>query len=282
MDGFALTYKLNGMSPLTIEHHQHKLLRFAQYLDDQQLTHIDTAVIRGFLGHVRDTYSLSPLTVERYLVALKAFWRWAIEEGYADSNPTTKVRLARPPQKLVRGLSPEQTKVLLNALADEKPRDKAIVLILLDTGIRVSELVNVKIEDVDMQRGVIRIMGKGSKERLVRMGLKTQKALWRYLALRKNDSPWLWINQYGGRLLSNGVQQMMRKLGRRIGVPELHPHLLRHTFAISFLRNGANTFECQYTLGHSTLEMTRRYTQALNFEDVFKRHQTASPVDNIR
>jgi len=163
--------------------------------------------------------------------------------------------------------------------SQESARNKAIILILLDCGIRVSELANLKIDDVDMKRGVIIVMGKGSKQRLARLGLKTQKALWNYMVYRKNTSPWLWINRNGKRLTATGVQQMIRELGCKIGI-RLHPHLLRHTFAISFLRNGANTFECQYALGHSSLEMTRRYCQALSFDDVFKRHELASPVDN--
>jgi len=163
--------------------------------------------------------------------------------------------------------------------SQESARNKAIILILLDCGIRVSELANLKIDDVDMKRGVIIVMGKGSKQRLARLGLKTQKALWNYMVYRKNTSPWLWINRNGKRLTATGVQQMIRELGWKVGI-RLHPHLLRHTFAISFLRNGANTFECQYALGHSSLEMTRRYCQALSFDDVFRRHELASPVDN--
>ena len=153
------------------------------------------------------------------------------------------------------------------------------MFVLLDCGLRVSEVANLRIGDIDLSQRILTVMGKGSKQRLARMGLKTQKALWRYVMLRGSSSPWLWVNQRGDRLTANGIQQMIRELGKRIGV-RLHPHLLRHTFAISFLRNGANTFECQYALGHSSLEMTRRYCQALNFDVVFKRHQIASPVDN--
>lgn len=111
------------------------------------------------------------------------------------------------------------------------------------------------------------------------MGLNTQKALWKCIMLRESSSHWLWLNQHGDRLSANGIQQMIRKVGRKLGIT-LHPHLLRHTFAINFIRNGANTFECQYALGHSSLDMTRRCCQALDFEDVFKRHEVASPVDN--
>ena len=234
------------------------------------------------MGYIRGTYNLDAATVQRYLITLKAFWRWAVDEGFVTENPTARIKLGRPQHKVIRGLPLEQIKVLLNSLRDKSPEDtrnKAIVLMLLDCGLRVSEFANLRLEDVDLSRGVIVVMGKGSKQRLARIGLKTQKALWRYIVLRESSLPWLWLNQRGDRLTGNGIQQMIRKLGRRLGIP-LHPHLLRHTFAISFLRNGANAFECQYALGHSTLEMTRCYCQALNFDDVFRRHELASPVDN--
>ena len=234
------------------------------------------------MGYVRDEYKLDASTVNRYLISLKAFFRWAVEEGLIDENPTARIKLGKPQQKIVKGLHPDKMKELLNGLSDktlEGIRNKAIVLVLLDCGLRVSELVNLKLEDADISHGVLTVMGNGSKQRLARMGLKTQKALWRYLMLRKSSLTWLWINECGERLTTSGIQQMVRKLGRKLGI-RLYPHLLRHTFAISFLRNGANTFECQYALGHSSLAMTRHYTQALGFEDVFKKHQMASPVDN--
>lgn len=200
-------------------------------------------MIRSFLGHVRDTYNLDASTVQRYLVTLKAFWRWAIDEGLATDNPTSRIKLGRPQQKVIRGLSPEQIKVLVNSQDSRHldcARNMAIVLVLLDCGLRVSEVANLKIEDVDLNRGILLIIGKGSKQRLARMGLKTQKALWKYMMLRDNSGLWLWVNQRGDRLTPNGIQQMVRKIDKKLHIP-LHPHLLRHTFAISFLRNGANT-----------------------------------------
>ncbi len=275
------------MSHLTIDHHEHRIRLFIGYLKDQKcsldIRSITVHHIRGFLGHMRESRNLEQSTVQRYLVALKAFWRWCIQEGFTEDNPTATIKLGRPAQKVVKGLSPEQLKTLLNNLKDRKhedARNKAIVLILVDCGLRVSELANLTIDDIDFERGLIQVMGKGSKQRLARMGLKTQKAVWKYLMMRgRTGSIWLWLNPMGEQLTANGVQQMIRNLGKDLGF-RLYPHLLRHTFAISFLRNGANAFECQYSLGHSSLEMTRRYCQALSFEDVFRRHQMASPVDN--
>ena len=244
--------------------------------------YISANVIRSFLSFIRDSYHLDSSTLHRYLITLKVFFKWAIDEGFATENPTTNIKLGRPTQKIVKGLPPDKVTELLNNLTDgnlEQVRNKAIVLVLLNCGLRVSELVNLKLKDVDLQRGILTIMGKGSKQRLVPMGLKTRKAIWRYTILRENSNTWLWVSQRNKRLTRSGVQQILRKLGEKLGI-KLHPHLLRHTFAISFLRNGANAFECQYALGHSSLEMTRHYTQALSYEDVLKKHEIASPVDN--
>ncbi|MFC1898932.1 FeoB small GTPase domain-containing protein [Chloroflexota bacterium] len=128
--------------------------------------------------------------------------------------------------------------------------------------------------------GIIRVTGKGNKERLVRIGLKTQKALWSYLARRDSNTEYVWIGRENQPFTATGIAQMVRKMGKSLNL-SLSPHKLRHSFAISFLRNGANPFELQIALGHSTLEMTRRYAQALGFEDVFKRHVMASPVDRL-
>jgi site-specific recombinase XerD len=221
--------------------------------------------------------------VERYKVALQSFYHWLLEEDFIESNPMAKVKVAKPDKKLVQSLSPEQMYKLLNSFTGrgtEDYRNKAIIMVLLDTGLRASELSGLKLGDVDIKSGIIKVLGKGRRERLARIGLKTQKALWHYLIRRGDNScDYLWLNQRGERLTRYGTEQMLHKLGEKLGF-RLYPHLLRHSFAINFLRNGANTFEVQYALGHSSLEMTRRYCSSLSFEDVYKRHQLASPVDN--
>jgi integrase/recombinase XerC len=145
---------------------------------------------------------------------------------------------------------------------------------------RLSELANLKLSDINLEKNIIKITGKGDKERLVRIGLKTQKALWSYLTRRTSDLPDVWISKLGGAFRADSIARMIRDTSRKIGI-DISPHKLRHTFAISFLRNGASPFELQVALGHSTLEMTRRYTQALGFDDVFNRHILASPVDKL-
>jgi len=158
--------------------------------------------------------------------------------------------------------------------------NKAIVYMFLDTGLRLSELANLHMTDINMEQGIIKVVGKGDKERLVRIGIKSQKALWNYLAHRPIKVDHVWLGRENAPFTVDGIAQMIRNLGKRYGI-RLSPHKLRHSFAISFLRNGANPFELQIALGHTTLEMTRRYTQALGFDDVFKRHIVASPMDRL-
>ena len=284
IDGFLLKCELVGLASNTVKDHKRKLSRLVGYCGDCGLNDITPVVIRGFLSDVQAKYELDLATVQRYLVSVKAFFRWVTDEGFLSFDPTKGVKVGRLERKVVRGLCFEEVKVLLARLSSGNSqiecRNRAVVYILVDCGLRLSELVNLRVGDVDVRSGVIRVMGKGSKERLARMGLRAQEALREYMAVRDSSVEWLWVNDDKERLNRTGVQQWLRKFGRELGM-RLYPHLLRHTFAISFLRNGANVFECQYALGHSSLEMTRRYCQALGFEDVFKKHEIASPIDNV-
>ena len=240
--------------------------------------------IREFLVYIGEQRGLDIATVQRHLVSIKAFFNWACEEGFVVYPPMSGVRVGGLIKKVVRGLSEDEVRKLLEAVkagsSMVEVRNCAIVYILLDCGLRISELMNLKVSDVNLERGVLRVRGKGYKERLVRMGFSTQKALWKYMLMRESAADWLWVNGEGNKHHKSFVQHWLKVFGKRLGI-RLHAHLLRHTFAISFLRNGGNVFALQAALGHSSLEMTRRYCQALGFEDVFKAHEIASPVDNV-
>ncbi len=294
IDGFLLSCKVENKSPATESFYKNILDKFQWFLNKYGIDNIDATTIRQFLGYLKDspnrwdsknTRANRPVcayTVDRYYTALSALFRWASAEGMIDINPMATIKKPRVQRKIIKGLEPEICHKLLGSFNGKNLNDyrnKAIVFMFLDTGLRLSELANLQLSDINTERGIIKVVGKGNKERLVRIGLKTQKALWNYLARRNSDLEHIWLVK-DESLAANGIAQMIRNLGKRIGI-QLSPHKLRHSFAISFLRNGANPFELQIALGHSTLEMTRRYTQALGFEDVFKRHVLASPVDRL-
>jgi len=295
IEGYLLSCKVENKSPATISFYKNILDKFQWFLGKFGINTIDATTIRQFLGYLKDTPNrwdskntranrpVCAYTVDRYYTGLSALFRWATIEGMIDINPMATIKKPRVQRKIIKGLEPEVCQKLIGCFNGKSLgdyRNKAIVYMFLDTGLRLSELANLKMSDINVERGIIKVIGKGNKERLVRIGLKTQKALWGYLARRNSNTDYIWIGRENEPFTANGIAQMIRNLGKRLDIT-LSPHKLRHSFAISFLRNGANPFELQIALGHSTLEMTRRYTQALGFEDVFKRHVMASPVDRL-
>jgi site-specific recombinase XerD len=137
------------------------------------------------------------------------------------------------------------------------------------------------IQDVDQRNLCIKVMGKGDKERIIKISPQTSKAIWRYLLERPDAEPTepLFLSKKGGSLTTAGLLRLVKRLGERAGVSNAYPHRFRHTFAVNFLRNGGNTFELQHLLGHSSLEMVRRYVNIAQV-DIENAHRRASPVSN--
>jgi len=174
----------------------------------------------------------------------------------------------------------------MNGLA-EGYRDMVIVLTLLDTGLRVNELINLKMDNVWLEEGLIKVLGKGNKERLVPIGKQIRKLLWCYTTQYRPDPAWpnlnnLFLTRDGRPLTKNRVDSIMKRYGKIAGLTGVRcsPHTLRYTFAINFLGNDGDIFSLQKILGHSSLEMTRRYCELANV-DIKKAHAIASPVDNL-
>ena len=158
-------------------------------------------------------------------------------------------------------------------------RNRAIVLVLLDAGVRLSELTGMRLTDVDTSNGNIRVLGKGNKERVVWISKTTQKAPWRYLMHRPDNSDTeLWLTEEGKGFSPRGVQSFVKGLKGRAGVKGSGCiHRFRHTFALYCLRVDTNVFNLQYLLGHSELEMVRRYTVTLGMENALKAHEKSQP-----
>jgi site-specific recombinase XerD len=162
-------------------------------------------------------------------------------------------------------------------------RNRAILLVLLDTGLRATELCELHIKNVDLNNRHLLVLGKGSKERVIPFSAVTSQAIWRYMSTRPKDlaNDFLFVTAEGQPLDRSGLSKLVRRIAQRAGVAKAHPHRFRHTFAISFLRNGGNAYALQMMLGHSTMEMVKRYL-ALAQADVEAAHRQASPVANWR
>ena len=205
------------------------------------------------------------------------------------TSPTSRFwrRLPRLPQKIVQPFNGEEIARLLACCDPETiagGRDRAVILTLLDTGVRVGELVRVTVEDFDFERQRLRILyGKGNKQRIVRLGDRCREAVMHYIQRFRGTGPGpVFRDSRRDRpLQNNGVKQMLRRLGRLAGVAKVHAHRFRHTFATWAIEQDARELDVQYLLGHSSPDMVRRYTSTYNSEQAARRHAAFSPADRM-
>ena len=301
--GYILNCKTEGKSPKTISGYEMALRNFIWYCKEQGFPEVQklTAVhVRHFLWYLASEphrwNSTSPAakrqasstTVNGYFRALRTFFNWLEREELIIENPFKNLKPPKINKTIVQALSPAEIGRLFKVCSGRSAldvRNTAILSIFLDTGLRVSELTNLTIDDVNMDDGSLLIRhGKGGKQRIVRIGTRAQKALWKYITLHRpndnNNAHRLFINRGGESLGLLGIKILIKRLGDKAKV-KVHPHKLRHTFAISFLRAGGDVFSLQYLLGHSTLSMTQRYLQSLNANDAANAHKKFSPLDNL-
>lgn len=308
VNGFVLTKQTEGKSPRTVEFYSDNLSRFVWYSTNQgwgdDVRTLTEWHIRDFLGYLvnekcrwglkgngseTSQVKVSHTTVHHYFVVLANFFRWAVREGFVVESPAEKIKVARPNLRVIKPYTTEEMERMLAVCEYDYEhnarflgsRNKAIVLVLVDSGVRLSELTRMGVEDVNTSNGNIRVMGKGGKERVVRIGKVAQKAVWRYLVHRpENGCRELWLSEEKRPLSCGAVQCLVKRLKQRAGVNgEGSVHRFRHTFALNFLRADKNVFNLQYLLGHSELEMVRRYTATLGMEDALRAHEKASPAD---
>ncbi len=223
-------------------------------------------------------------SVSRHLVTLRMFSRHALAEGWITEDPTLNLESPQVWKSLPVFLSLEQVEALLKQPDTAKPlgaRDAAMLEVLYSTGLRVSELVSLRLGDVDMDTGCARCIGKGSKERLVPVGRKALAAIRHYLEtsrpliLRGRTSPFLFVNVRGGRMSRVGFWRMLKAYGRRADLPQkLSPHKLRHSFATHLLERGADLRSVQMMLGHADISTTQIYTHVTQerLKKIYKAH----------
>ncbi len=253
------------------------LTRFGRAYDpNQAVDNLSAAEIRTWLLELRTT--LAPVSVAGYVRALKAFGNWLQAEGLAEGDAFRSLRKPRVPLKIIEPVPDDTLRKLLRLAT---VRDRAIVLLLLDTGLRVSEAAGIRLGDLRPD-GSVKVMGKGAKERIVPIGSTARAAIVRYLGQRgpgPTDAP-LFLGRRGA-LDWRGMQQVIKRLKARAGITgRLSPHSLRHTFARSYLVNGGDVFSLQQILGHTTLDMVKRYV-SLADADIAAKHRTASPADRL-
>jgi len=263
--------------------------RFALFLEQRayplSCDAITTRILREYVTALQETHAAT--TVTNNVIALKTLFGFGVREELITSDPTKRVAVPRLPRTEFDIFDNSDIDILLQA-CDRKTviglRDFAIVMLLFDSGIRASELIGIADKDIDWQRGLIRVFGKGAKERHVPVSTRTLRAIKRYLHKRHGakDQPntHTFANQLGDPLTRSGLFQLLQRLGERTGL-HVHPHRFRHSFAVNALRNGAREFDIQDCLGHTTLYMTKHYARQ-SAVDLSERHKRFSPADRLK
>ncbi|MFC1982337.1 tyrosine-type recombinase/integrase [Chloroflexota bacterium] len=289
---FKQSNKAEGKSPKTISWYSEMLNGFTSFLESQckQTVLSDFGIdrVREFIVHEQER-GVSPYTVQGKVRSLKAFSSWLSSEGYTSENLLYDLKLPKVPAMLIRPLASDEIDKLINyqsPLTAIGCRDIAILILMLDAGIRLSELCGLHFEDAHVEEGYLKVMGKGSKERIVPIGATAQKMLWRYIIhfrpepISKADN-YLFLTLDGKPLKPNAVKLLINRWGKKAGVPRFHAHLCRHTFATNYLvHNCGDVFRLQQILGHTSLEMVRRYVHYASTQDLMN-GKTLSPIDQM-
>jgi len=283
-----------AVSPHTCKNYMVDMQQFLNYLEERfpgvsasgeaGLRRVDASVIRDFMSSMWNEWS--PSSMARKLASLRTFFNYCIKQGYIETNPAKEVATPKIPKRVPKFLTVDEVFALLDAAGDDGAlgvRDRAILELLYASGLRVSELVGLNVEDVDLKSQTVRVMGKGRKERIVPMGEKACVALVSYLEKRgtllgeKTAERAFFINRHGGRLTARSIERLIAKYLRRCGVQKtVTPHVLRHTFATHLLGAGADMRGIQELLGHSSLSTTQKYTH-VGIENLMKAYDESHP-----
>ena len=300
LQGLIISRSADGVSPHTITVYKYGVNKFIRYLNNPVISEITKNDLQRFFIHLRQEEKLSESSIRNVWRAIRVLFTW-IENELDIKCPDYKIAYPKATSKHIEPFKNGDIKRLLSACNYSKratsknrqtyrmkrptaKRDKAIILTLLDTGLRVSELARLPISDLDLETGQIIVTPYGSglksKPRIVFIGKLSKSTLWRYLTGRDLESgDFVFTSKLNRPMDRHSIRKVLGYLGDKAEVQNVYPHRFRHTFAIQYLRNDGDIYTLQRILGHSSLEMVKRYL-AIAKADCETAHRKASPVDN--
>jgi len=275
-----------NLADTSVMFYKKRLKFFGQWLDAQgfgeiEIQEVKAPMLRDFLTY--EMQRTSPATAKHARRTLSAMFGFLVTEEIVAVSPMSKVPSPRVQENLIEPLTDAEIESLILACPKTFTgrRNRAILLVLLDCGLRVAELCSLNLDDVSFADGTLKVQRKGGRWQQLPFGQSVARGLRDYL-IRRGDldgEEAVFVSNRGSRLSVRQVGASLQRLGQKVGV-KLHPHKMRHTFAVSFLKNGGDAFVLQAALGHSDLAMTRRYCNIAN-ADLLSMHRKVSPADKF-
>lgn len=307
LQSFLLNQRCKGNSEKTVSWYSENIKRFLNYLKTQEqkpiLSNLTLETLMNYLLFLqkKEKWSdhpaaslmakqkkVSSKTIQTYARALRGWIAWIYEEQYIDEDLSKKFKLPKAQKKIVEILSDEEIKKIFSSFnlnTETGCRNSVMFGLMIDCGLRLSEVIRLNVEDVHINEGYVKVLGKGNKERVVSIGVSLQKVLQKYIFYFRPNP----INSFienliltteGKMLTITAVENVFSRLGKKLDIPRLTPHLCRHTFATLYLVKGGDILSLQQCLGHTSLEMVKNYTHLAN-SFVRLRHKKLSPLDNV-
>lgn len=285
IDDFLIEQQVRGNSPKTQKHYFRCLGLFERFQSPKNpdISAVSVSDCKAYYIHLSNR-NVSSVTVQTYIRALRAFLSWCYLEGYISENIPKKFCLPKAQKKKIDILTDSEVEQLFRCLSGRdfiSVRNYCIVALMIDSGLRLNEVVTIRRDKIHIAEGYAIVNGKGNKERFVPLGLNSKRALLRYCAIvpnKEKETP-LFVKDTLIPIKESTVKQLFRKLKSRSGIPRLHPHLLRHTFATRYIERGGDIYSLQSILGHTSLEMVKKYVHLIPSKTVVN-FAVLSPLDN--
>jgi site-specific recombinase XerD len=284
---FTLMARVEGRSRKTLDLYTWVFARFTEFLGDRTLEELHSGLIRQYLAHLQDR-GFTPASLGMHYRVLHAFFNWLTRKGLVTANPMDGINPPRQPKQYSFVLEESQVRALLGACDKSTAagiRNYAMLLLFVDCGLRLNELIGLRLSDVSLANRSLKVHGKGARDRIVFMGARTAKALRRWIELRgfkTTFSDALFIDRKGEPLKPRWVQQVIARLGVKAGIKgvRVSPHTLRHTAATLAVKNGMEPFALQRLFGWENIQTALKYVHMAGTA-LREAHAKASPVDRL-